>query len=179
MPPKNWTASFLVMDRMFTPVTTSVSTTVNVKVLTLLNMSTFRERITEAAREKGVSQSALAKHLGMSRGNMSHWFGGRAIDPGAAAVSAAADFLGVSALWLSDEKGPKRPGQTGAKKVDKLTAEETDLEGLAAIYKAMPPEVQKLWRRQGRDLLEALGSPSKENPYGKSLGQKRPKKKGK
>lgn len=122
-----------------------------------------------------MSQAKLARELGMTRGNMSHWFSGRATAPGADFVIRAAQLLGVNERWLANGEGPKWPGQQGGK-VNKVTEEKQDEENLLDMYRTMDPAIKKMWRRQGRDLLEALGEPSAENPFGKALKKLKPKK---
>jgi transcriptional regulator with XRE-family HTH domain len=161
-----------------------LSTPVSEGMLTLLNMSTlFKDRLLEAIREKGCSQAELARATGQSRANISHWVNGRSSKPTAAKVTRVAEFLGLSALWLSEEKGPKRPGSH--KEGKKVQEEDTDegYEAFRNMYKDMPDNLKALWRRQGRDLMEAAGPPGKGNPFGKGKkppgepAAKKPKKK--
>jgi transcriptional regulator with XRE-family HTH domain len=161
-----------------------LSTPASGHVLTLLNMPTlFKDRLEEALREKGCTKAELARAIGLTRANMTHWFNGRAIKPGAVPVNRAAEFLGVSSLWLSDDKGPKRPGsQKEGAKVQEEEPDE-DYEAFRNMYQDMPENLRALWRRQGRDLMEAAGPPGKTNPFGKGKkgpsepAAKKPKKK--
>lgn len=161
---------------MLTPVNQMLSTPVNVEVITLLNMAAFKDRLEVAAREKGVSRSQLAKEVGMTRSNMTHWFGGRAKDPGGDALTRAAEFLGVNALWLSTGKGPKRPAN-GEQAVKPLKVKpDSDHARILMMYDTMPEHLQAIARRQWRDLIEAAAPPSDGNPFGK--GKRKPPKKG-
>jgi transcriptional regulator with XRE-family HTH domain len=131
-------------------------------------MTTFRERIDEAARDKGLTRSALAKLLDMSRSNMTHWFGGRATNPKADAVARAADILGVNPLWLSSGKGPKHPIDREGKTVKPMKVKpDSDAGAILRMYDSMPAHIQPLARRQWRDLLEAYAPKSDANPFGK------------
>lgn len=132
--------------------------------------------------EKGCSQAELARATGQSRANISHWVNGRSSKPTAAKVTRVADYLGLNALWLSEERGPKRPAakEEGAKVQDEDLDE--DFEAFRNMYQDMPKNLRPLWRRQGRDLMEAAGPPGKGNPYGKGKKSadppaKKPKKK--
>jgi transcriptional regulator with XRE-family HTH domain len=160
---------------MLTPVNRSVSTPVSVGMYTLLNMTTFQERIDEAARDRGLTKAALAKMLDMTRSNMTHWFGGRAVNPKADAVARAADILGVNALWLSSGKGPKHPTDREGKAVKPMKIQpDSDAGAILRMYHSMPEHIRPMARRQWRDLIEAYGEPSEANPFGK--GKKSAKK---
>lgn len=136
-------------------------------MITLLNMPAFKDRIDEAARDKGLTKSALAKLLDMSRSNMTHWFSGRAKDPKGDAVTRAAEILGVNALWLSAGKGPKHPTDKEGKVVKPIKIKpDSDVGSLVRMYDTMPPNIQQMARRQFRDLVEAFAPPSDANPYG-------------
>lgn len=145
---------------------------------TLLNMTTFQERIDEAARDKGLTRSALAKLLDMTRSNMTHWFGGRAVNPKADAVARAAEILGVNSLWLSSGKGPKHPTDKEGKAVKPMKVKpDSDAGAILRMYDAMPDHIRPMARRQWRDLIEAYGPKSDANPFGKGEAGSKPKKK--
>ncbi len=161
---------------MLTLVNPVMSTPVSGVLYTLLNMTTFQERIEEAASDKGLTRSALAKLLDMTRSNMTHWFGGRAVNPKADAVARAASILGVNPLWLSSGKGPKHPTDEKGKPVKPIKVKpDTDAGAILRMYDSMPEHIRPIARRQWRDLLEAYGPKGDDNPFGK--GQKRAAKK--
>lgn len=138
-------------------------------MFTLLNMGSFKDRLVEAVADAKMTtaeaRAALAK-LGMTRSNLTHWFGGRAINPSAAQLAPAAQLLGVNAVWLARGEGLKRPTK-GDNKNMKLMQLSQDAVDVALAYDAMEPHVQELIRRHMRDVNEALGSPSAGNPFGK------------
>lgn len=145
---------------------------------TLLNMSAFKDRIAEAANEKGLTKAALAKLLDMSRSNMTHWFGGRATDPKGDAVTRAAEILGVNALWLSAGKGPKHPTGKDGKPVKPIKVKpDSDAGAVIRMYDTMPPHIQDMARRQMRDLVEAFAPKSDANPFSKVKDEKKAAKK--
>lgn len=151
-----------------------MSTTVNAGMFTLLSVSTFKERLEEAARDKGVTvtqaRADLAKLLGGTRSNMTHWWTGRTKEPKGGAVAVAANYFGVSPLWLAREQGEKRPGEAkGNASVPRRFEglNEGEIEGILSMYFEMEPETRDVARRQWSDLLELTGKPSPKNPFGK------------
>jgi len=147
-------------------------------MFTLLNVSTLKERLEEAAKDKGVdiptARADLARLTGQTRSNMTHWWTGRAKEPTGGAAAIAADYFNVNALWLAKGEGEKRPSVAKGKKkmptIDGL--DEGEIAGLLSMYSEMDPEVRGTWRRQGRDLLELMGPASQKNPFGKGKGKK-------
>lgn len=153
-----------------------MSTLVNAPVFSILNMSTFKERLDEAVADaklgKAEVRRELQKRLKMTRSNLSHWFSGRAKEPKGAAIAGAADYLGVSALWLAKGEGPKRTdGKEGSNKLNRPRLSEDAME-VAAMYDTMDRHVRELVRKHMRDVNEALGAPSAANPFGK--GRRKP-----
>lgn len=67
-------------------------------------MSTFGERLREARKEKGLSQGALAKIVGVKQPTIAEL---EAEGKGSSKASLIAKALGVSVLWLSEGRGPK------------------------------------------------------------------------
>lgn len=160
-----------------------MSTIVNAGMFTLLSVSTFKERLEEAARDKGVdvakARADIQRLTGMSRSNMTHWWKGRAIEPKAGGIAAAAQYFGVNALWLAKNEGPKRDGAAADGGAWKMPAkfnalDPGEIEGILSMYLEMDSDVRGTWRRQGRDLLELMGEATSENPFGK--GKRKPRK---
>jgi transcriptional regulator with XRE-family HTH domain len=147
-----------------------MSTPVNGEVFTLLNMGTFKDRLAEAVADAKMTtaeaRAALAK-LGMTRSNLTHWFGGRAKEPKGPALTTAAELLGVNAVWLAKGEGEKRPTKENKKMSVKLMQLSQEAVDFAIMYDAMDPDVRELVRRHARDINEALGKPSVTNPFGK------------
>lgn len=72
------------------------------------NMSTFGERLKQARKDKGLSQSALAKLVGVKQPTIAEL---ENEGKGSSKASLLARALGVSALWLSEGKGDKEERQ--------------------------------------------------------------------
>lgn len=146
------------------------STPVNGELFTLLSMTTFKERLDEAVADKNLTTAearAAFKELGMGRSNLTHWFKGRATRPQAATLAPVADFLGVNAVWLASGKGPKRAEGENKKMSARLLQLSNEAVELAIAYDDMEPHVQDLIRQHATAVNEALGAPSKKNPFGK------------
>jgi hypothetical protein len=78
----------------------------------------FSDRLRECIADKGVSLEQARRDLrqrGMTRSNLSHWLGGRAQNPRVETAVPAAEYFGVSVLWLATGHGPKRPPAATAK----------------------------------------------------------------
>jgi len=70
-------------------------------------MKTLAERLAEARNEAGMSQGALAKLAGCGQSTIASVERGR--NQGSTVLPRLAEILGVSALWLAEGRGPKRP----------------------------------------------------------------------
>lgn len=81
----------------------------NAQAVNLLNMNTLQDRIREAAAEARISQSELARRLGLTRGAVSFWFTGTTKELAGDNLVAAAQVLGVNPTWLGTGRGPKSP----------------------------------------------------------------------
>lgn len=139
-------------------------------MITLLNMSTFNDRLKEVVAEKGITEKearAELKRRGMSRSNLSHWFGGRTVEPTVATAAPAADFFGVDVLWFVKGEGSKRPNKEQKNVPIKLLQLSEEAVEFAVMYESMEPHVRDLVRKHARDVNEALGSASTTNPFGK------------
>jgi transcriptional regulator with XRE-family HTH domain len=71
-------------------------------------MDTFGERLRSARKESGLSQAAAAKKAGMSQPNLSELEAGKY--PTSGMTAALASLYRVSAIWLSEGKGPRKSG---------------------------------------------------------------------
>jgi transcriptional regulator with XRE-family HTH domain len=67
-------------------------------------MSTFGERLREARKEKGLSQGALAKIVGVKQPTIAEL---ESEGKGSSKAALIAKALGVSVLWLSEGRGAK------------------------------------------------------------------------
>lgn len=146
-------------------------------MITLPNMTTFNERLKEVVAEKGITEKearAELKRRGMSRSNLSHWFGGRTVEPTVSTAAPAADFFGVDVLWFAKGEGTKRADPEKKNVPIKLMQLSEEAVEFALMYEAMEPHVRDLVRKHARDVNEAIGSPGPNNPWGK--GKQRAKK---
>lgn len=73
----------------------------------MLNMETFAERLRWALDNKPASQSDLARAVGVNRATINFWITGKTKEVEGSNLSKAANYLGVTALWLSTGKGEK------------------------------------------------------------------------
>ncbi|HBW99885.1 MAG TPA: hypothetical protein DEF77_02980, partial [Gammaproteobacteria bacterium] len=62
-------------------------------------MSSLHERITQARKERHLSQANFAERLGVTRTACSHWETGRA-KPSTKHIEKIARLLGIDANWL-------------------------------------------------------------------------------
>lgn len=75
-------------------------------------METFADRLRWAMENKKTSQSDLARAVGVNRATINFWVSGKTKEVEGSNLSKAANFLGVTPLWLTTGKGPKEPGKT-------------------------------------------------------------------
>jgi transcriptional regulator with XRE-family HTH domain len=90
-------------------------------------MNTIGTRVRAARIEAGISQKELADKIGVKQPTISQLEKGSSA--GSGYLPAIASALGVSALWLQSEKGPKHPIQNiSARELMLITAyrESTD-----------------------------------------------------
>lgn len=78
-------------------------------------MRSLSERLAEARKAKGFSQQELAKRAKCSQSLIGNLEAGRQKDSTKIPQIAAA--LGVTALWLSEERGPRDAGQAALQEV--------------------------------------------------------------
>jgi transcriptional regulator with XRE-family HTH domain len=76
----------------------------------LAYMSTLADRLREAMREAGMSQTDLAGRCGVKQPSVAGWLNEKAKFIRGANLLAAAKALGVSHDWLATGKGPKKLG---------------------------------------------------------------------
>lgn len=73
----------------------------------MLNPMSITNRINERLRETGIKPSELARAVGTSKGAITAWMNGGAVNLRPDNLVAAADCLGVEIRWLATGKGPK------------------------------------------------------------------------
>lgn len=137
-------------------------------------MNTFSERIAYAAQQAGKSRAELARHLGMSKTNMSYWWTGRAKNPTASAVAAAAQYLGVTVDWLARGSGPMREqeqratastGETPPTPQELVDAMYKEAAEMCAAWLALPESRRYEYKRQ----IEAESLQFRKPAEGKSV----------
>jgi transcriptional regulator with XRE-family HTH domain len=74
-----------------------------------VSTETFSQRLAEAMQVSGVTQTALAKALGITRQSVLLLLSRDSKSMKPENLFAAADFLGVEAQWLAVGEGPKHP----------------------------------------------------------------------
>lgn len=75
-------------------------------------METFSSRLSWALQQKGISQSELARAIGVNRAAINYWIKGKTKEIEGTNLAKAADVLGVTPLWLMTGKGSSAPKKT-------------------------------------------------------------------
>lgn len=75
-------------------------------------METFSSRLRWALQQKGISQSDLARAIGVNRAAINYWIKGKTKEVEGTNLAKAANVLGVTPLWLMTGKGPTESKQT-------------------------------------------------------------------
>lgn len=89
-------------------------------------MSTLAERIHETLQESGSIAADLARACGVKPPSVSAWLSGETKSLKASTAIRAAEFLGVSQLWLTEGKGPKYPSRATPDELPSLSAAQRD-----------------------------------------------------
>lgn len=76
-------------------------------------MTTLSERMKEALEGSGASPADLARACQVKPPSVSNWLSGETKSLKASTAIRAAEFLGVSQLWLTEGRGPKLPAAVG------------------------------------------------------------------
>lgn len=79
--------------------------------------TTLAERLKLALERSGKTQRALAAYCGISTASTTYWFNGKTKELSSVNATKAAEFLGVSLIWLTTGKG-EMYGSTGVKVFD-------------------------------------------------------------
>ena len=122
-------------------------------------IATFQQRLIEVVSEKPLSNSAIAKEIGISKQTLSAWLAGER-SPKKPTINAIASYFGVSPIWLmgydvekkiSDSiQIAKRPPAPEEQEQEARTKEFIEL------FRLLPPEYQILIVTQIRGLLTQL-----------------------
>lgn len=137
-------------------------------------MTLLKDRMHEALTESGKTQTDLAKACGVSSPSVNDWLSGKTKSLKAATAHRAAAFLGVSALWLSEGRGPKRsgdvvPAEPAMPEIDvrtlKLDALRQAVHAMAREFGVTPEDlVSGDWGEDRQKRLDLVISDSSEPP---------------
>ena len=117
-------------------------------------VATFGDRISGAREAAGMSQSELARRLGIAKATLAAWEDDRS-DPRANRLAMLAGMLNVSVSWLLTGTGDGVPAPGERVAPDKEAREVlSELRGLRAAMQATAERAEKLEARLDR-LLEA------------------------
>ena len=72
-------------------------------------MSTLAQRIKEALEDAGKIPADLARACQITPTSVSNWMTGETKSLKSGTAMRAAEFLGVSQMWIAEGRGPKRP----------------------------------------------------------------------
>lgn len=112
-------------------------------------MTEYKERLAEAMQDAGVSNSALARALGLSYQGVKKVIDGRSKAFTAANNEAAAEYLKVSSRWLATGRGVKRPYAIGeeqahhASRADESSLTAPPFSGSPAHWKRIAQEIAR------------------------------------
>lgn len=110
-----------------------LSSTLNRKRFSVLCMTTMGQRIQQMRKAKQLTQEALGKACGVSKGAISQWENGTITDMKAEAALDCALALDTTVAWLVREEGPRTPFQARS---------DAEIQ-LLEIFRALPPSAQE------------------------------------
>ncbi len=119
----------------------------------MLNMN-LQERMSAAMKHAKISQAELARRAGVSRGTVSLWVNGPTQTIDGHNLVRAAEVLGVTAKWLSEERGPMLAEATraaGEHEARQEVAAYGETDGIAYAM-ALQDAVRAIASRAGVDL---------------------------
>lgn len=103
----------------------------------------FYDRFVKLCNEKGVSPSAVAEQIGLTRSANTKWAEGKI--PRKATLAKLADYFGVPVEYFSEET----PAE-----IKESPAPRAEVEDIIKIYDMLTPERQKQLRAAIADLLK-------------------------
>lgn len=109
----------------------------------------IRTRIRAALDTAQMSQSELARKIGVQPSAVNHWLSGRSKALKAENLVRIAKALSVSADWLETGMGSIKPEAS-------LTREEAEV---IELYRALTPQMRETWIKVGRDLIPKAEDP--------------------
>ena len=114
------------------------------------------KRVRGARLGAGLSQSALARRIGLAPSAINHMESGRTAALKAETILALADALSVSAYWLETGHGSPAPDA-------RLTPEESEV---LQLYRGLNPVHKDAWLSMGRTLHDSqVSKPAAAQPY--------------
>ena len=108
---------------MFNTLNNDCTSTIDTEVFSLYDMDTLASRLKWALRERGISQSQLARECGLHRATVSLWVTGQTSELEGSNLAKAAEILFVNPMWLATGKG-RRESTYGLQDVEKQRSEE-------------------------------------------------------
>jgi transcriptional regulator with XRE-family HTH domain len=102
----------------------------------------FHSRLQEALIEIGISQSQLARQIGISRGTVSLWLSGSTQLPESQNLTRAAMILGITPHWLATGTGPKKIALSPEEETLLSYFRKSDERGKASILHAAQAEMK-------------------------------------
>lgn len=106
---------------MFNTLNTDCTSTIDTEAFSLCNMDTLASRLKWALRERGISQSQLARDCGLHRATVSLWVSGQTSELEGSNLAKAAEVLLVNPMWLATGKG-RRESTYGLQDIEKQVA---------------------------------------------------------
>lgn len=119
----------------------------------------IHDRIREARDQAGISQTELARLLGVTRSACSQWESSHGTAPRRERLEQLAQLLGVSFEWLATGRGGSG---TAAVEVPSETGNELppDQQEMLALYRRLPARFRLAVLNLIRDLQPDRGNPS-------------------
>ncbi|HLU61789.1 MAG TPA: helix-turn-helix domain-containing protein [Gammaproteobacteria bacterium] len=115
---------------------------------------TIADRIREAREQAGVSQTELARLLGVTRSACSQWESPQGTAPRRERLEQLATLLGVSFEWLATGRGSEQaPAEVQVTSPDLPP----DQQELLALYRRLPPRLRLAVLNLARDLQPERG----------------------
>lgn len=114
------------------------------------------QRIRTARKAAGLSQSEVARKLGVQPSAVNHMESGRTKSLKADTILRLAQTIGVSAYWLETGEGSPSPD-------NRLTPDETEV---LDLYRSLTEQNREAWLKVGVTLAEAqVSKPSISRPF--------------
>ena len=124
-------------------------------------IATFQQRLIEVVSEKSLSNSTIAKEIGISKQTLSAWLTGER-SPKRPTINAIASYFGVSPIWLMGYDVEKKFSDSIQIAKKPPTPEEQErrdnAQEISRLIMLLPPEHQKMFVAQINAVLAQLKS---------------------